>query len=72
MMDVVRAELERGAPSLAHLFTLLAFLVPVSPLRAAYRSLRSRDARPRGEALEYMHGVVPEDLREPLMKRLES
>jgi hypothetical protein len=70
MIGLVSAELERGAPDLAHLFTLLAFVVPVKPLRAAYRGLTS-DSRARGTALEYLSEVVPEEIRGDLLARLE-
>jgi hypothetical protein len=63
MLDLVRADLARGAPDLAHVFTLLSFVFPVQPLRAAYRSLRSANAQAKGTALEYLHGVLPKDIR---------
>ena len=70
MLDLVRAELARPAPDLRHVFTLLSFVLPVRPLRAAYRGLRGDDQHARGTALEYLHGVLPKDVREALLARL--
>lgn len=71
MLDLVRAELGRGAPDLGHVFTLLSFVVPVQPLRAAYRGLRGDDPHARGTALEYLHGVLPKDIGVALMGKLQ-
>ena len=71
VFDLVRSELERGESDLGHLFTLLAFVVSVGPLRAAYRGLRSRDSRAKGTALEYLHGILPKDIRAVLLAKLE-
>jgi hypothetical protein len=70
MLDLVRAELARDIPDLRHVFTLLSFVVPVRPLRAAYRGLRGDDSHARGTALEYLHGVLPKDIRMALLARL--
>jgi hypothetical protein len=43
------------------------FVLPVRPLRAAYRSLRGDDQHARGTALEYLHGVLPKDIRTALL-----
>jgi hypothetical protein len=67
MLDLVRAELARGATDLRHVFTLLSFVLPVQPLRAAYRGLRGTDGRARGTALEYLYGVLPKDIRAGLL-----
>lgn len=72
MLDLVRDDLARGAPDLAHVFTLLSFVLPVQPLRAAYRSLRSANAQARGTALEYLHGVLPKDIRATLLGKFEG
>lgn len=72
MFDLVREELSHGVPDLAHLFTLLAFVLPVEPLRAAYRGLKGDDQRARGTALEYLGGVLPRDVREGLWTILEG
>jgi hypothetical protein len=71
MLDLVRFELGREAPDLRHVFTLLSFVVPVRPLRAAYRGLRSDDPRARGTALEYLHGILPKDIRAALLGKFE-
>jgi hypothetical protein len=71
MLNLVRKELAQGAPDLAHVFTLLSFVLPVAPLRAAYRSLRGHDQRSRGTALEYLNGVLSRDIRESLWPILE-
>jgi hypothetical protein len=72
MLDLVRAELAREVPDLRHVFTLLSFVVPVQPLRAAYRGLRGGDSHARGTALEYLHGVLPKDIRVGLLGRFED
>jgi hypothetical protein len=71
MLDLVRRELARNAPDLRHVFTLLAFAVPIQPLRAAYRGLRSGDAHARGTAREYLHGILPTDIRVMLLGKIE-
>lgn len=71
MLDLVRSELRRERSDLAHLFTLLSFVVPIQPLRAAYRGIRGSDPYARGTALEYLHGVLPKDVRVALMGKLE-
>lgn len=71
MLDLVRSELRREISDLAHLFTLLSFVVPGQPLRAAYRGLRGTDPYARGTALEYLHGVLPKDVRVALVEKLE-
>lgn len=72
MLDLVRTELARSTPDLRHVFTLLSFVLPVHPLRAAYRRLRGDDPRARGTALEYLHGVLPRDIRTALLGKLEG
>jgi hypothetical protein len=67
MLDLVRTELARAAPDLRHVFTLLSFVLPARPLRAAYRGLRGDDQHARGTALEYLHGVLPKDIRTALL-----
>jgi hypothetical protein len=69
MLDLVRIELARDVPDLRHVFTLLSFVVPVEPLRAAYRALRGDDSHARGTALEYLRGVLPKDIRVALSAR---
>jgi hypothetical protein len=72
MLDLARAEMRRGAADLRHVFTLLSFVVPVRPLRAAYRGLRGEDPRARGTALEYLHGILPKDIRTALLGKFDS
>jgi hypothetical protein len=55
-----------------HVFTLLSFVVPIRPLRAAYRGLRGGDGHARGTALEYLHGVLPKDIRVALLGKFEE
>jgi len=71
VLDLVRTELARIEPDLRHVFTLLLFVLPVQPLRAAYRGLRGDDPRARGTALEYLHGVLPKDIRVVLLGKYE-
>lgn len=70
VFDLVRAEVTRGAADLAHLFTLLSFVVSVRPLRAAYRGIRSADAQAKGTALEYLHEVLPKDICADVLGKL--
>jgi hypothetical protein len=72
MLDLVRAELARDNPDLRHVFTLLSFVIPVQPLRAAYRGLRGDDSYARGTALEYLHGILPRDIRVALLGKFEE
>jgi hypothetical protein len=72
VLDLVRAELARGDQDVRHLFMLLSFVLPIRPLRAAYRGLRGRDPRARGTALEYLHGVLPKDIRVAMMGKFED
>ena len=57
---------DRAGQSLAHVFTLLALVLPREPLQIAFRSLQSEDAHLRGTALEYLEGVLPAHVRQPL------
>jgi hypothetical protein len=70
VFELVRAEVARGTADVAHLFTLLAFVVSIRPLRAAYRGIRGGDARAKGTALEYLHGVLPRDIRSEVLEKL--
>ena len=71
LLDLVRTELARIEPDLRHVFMLLSFVLPVQPLRAAYRGLRGDDPRARGTALEYLHGVLPKDFRVVLLGKYD-
>ena len=70
MLDLVRTDLARNPLDLAHVFTLLSCVLPVQPIRAAYRALRGDDTQIRGTALEYLHGVLPKDIRVALLGKL--
>lgn len=72
MLDLVRAEVDRDTFDLAHVFTLLSFVVPVKPLRAAYRGLRGPDPHVRGTAIEYLHNVLPRDIGGAILRKLED
>ena len=63
---------ERAGQSLAHVFALLALVLPREPLQVAFRSLRSGDAYLRGTALEYLAGVLPPAIRQKLWPFLVS
>ncbi len=45
------------------MFSLLSTVLPRDPLKAAYRAVHSDDRLLRGLALDYLDGVLPEDLR---------
>ena len=63
---------DRASQSLAHVFTLLSLVLPAEPLRTAFRALHTNDQRLRGTALEYLEGVLPQDLRQRLWPFLED
>lgn len=63
---------ERASQSLAHVFTLLALVLPTEPLRIAFRGLHTSDRGLRGTALEYLEGVLPPDIRERLWPFLDD
>jgi AAA family ATP:ADP antiporter len=54
---------DRAGQSLAHVFTLLSLVLPTAPLQIAYRGLHTDDPGLRGTALEYLEGVLPQDIR---------
>lgn len=62
---------DRASQSLAHVFTLLALVLPTEPMRIAFRGLHTNDQGLRGTALEYLEGVLPSSIREPLWPFLE-
>jgi hypothetical protein len=62
----------RASRSLAHVFTLLALVLPSEPLRVAFAGLHATDQALRGTALEYLDAVLPPDIREPLWPFLED
>jgi hypothetical protein len=57
---------DRASQSLAHAFTLLALVLPTTPLQIAFRGLHTNDQALRGTALEYLEGVLPPDIRDRL------
>jgi ATP:ADP antiporter, AAA family len=57
---------DRASQSLAHVFTLLALVLPTTPLQIAFRGLHTNDQALRGTALEYLEGVLPPDIRDRL------
>jgi hypothetical protein len=63
---------DRASRSLAHVFTLLSLVLSAEPLTLAFRGLHSDDANLRGTALEYLEGVLPPSIREPLWPFLED
>lgn len=63
---------DRASRSLAHVFTLLALVLPTEPLQIAYRGLHTNDPVLRGTALEYLEGVLPPDIRDRLWPYLEG
>ena len=63
---------DRASESLAHVFTLLALVLPTEPLRVSFRGLHTDDQALRGTALEYLEGVLPSDIRQPLWPFLED
>ena len=72
---VVLNEVERDPPDLGLIFTLLALIYPATPIRVAYRSLRGGNAHARGFALEYLHGILPTEIRvklTPIIERLPT
>jgi HEAT repeat protein len=63
---------DRASRSLAHVFTLLSLVLPHEPLQIAFRGLHTTDENLRGTALEYLEGVLPSTIREPLWPFLED
>ena len=63
---------DRAGTSLAHVFTLLALVLPREPLQVAFRSLQTDDQHLRGTALEYLDGMLPPVIRERLWPFLET
>jgi AAA family ATP:ADP antiporter len=67
--QLVRA---RASRSLAHVFTLLALVLPTEPLRIAFRGLHTDDQALRGTALEYLESMLPHEIRDQLWRFLED
>ena len=62
----------RASRSLAHVFTLLALVLPTEPLQIAFRGLHTSDPILRGTALEYLEEVLPPTIRDSLWPYLED
>jgi hypothetical protein len=62
----------RAGRALAHVFTLLEFILPAEPLAIAFRGLHTNDRALRGTALEYLETVLPARIREQLWPFLED
>ena len=60
----------RDDRNLQHVFTLLSLALGRDAIVLSLRALSSQDANLRGTALEYLHNVLPEPVREPLWPRL--
>lgn len=67
VMALVHREIDRGIQDVGLVFTFLALVLPSGAIRGAYRSLRGSSTNARGFALEYLHGVLPTDIRDRLM-----
>jgi len=63
---------EREFTGLAHIFALLALVLPEKPLGLAQRALQTGDARLRGVALEYLESVLPRNIGEKLFAQVEA
>jgi ATP/ADP translocase len=62
----------RASQSLTHVFTLLSLVLPMEPLRIAFKGLHTSDPNLRGTSLEYLEGVLPPAIRERLWPFLED
>ncbi|MBW2547916.1 MAG: hypothetical protein JRE82_11940 [Deltaproteobacteria bacterium] len=56
--------------SLRYIFTLLSLALDRDAIILSLRALSSEDENLRGTALEYLHNVLPDPIREPLWPRL--
>jgi ATP:ADP antiporter, AAA family len=63
---------DRASQSLAHVFTLLALVLPTGPLRVSFQGLHTSDQVLRGTSLEYLESVLPPDIRQLLWPFLED
>src|SRR4030095_12358483 len=72
-MVLIVKEIDAGAHDIGLIFTLLALIYPTAPIRAAYRNLRGGNAHAKGFALEYLHSILPTDIRlelNPVVERM--
>jgi hypothetical protein len=67
--EVIR---DRANQALAHVFTLLALVLPTEPMRIAFHGLHATDQNLRGTALDYLDSVVPPAIKKPLWPFLED
>ena len=67
--EVIR---DRASQALAHVFTLLALVLPTEPVRIAFHGLHATDQNLRGTALDYLDTVVPPAIKKPLWPFLED
>jgi hypothetical protein len=63
---------DRANRSLEHVFSLLVTVLPREPVKVAFRVMHSEDPMLRGLALEYLSGVLPENVRARLWEILEA
>jgi hypothetical protein len=64
------AAAEEPEAQLDHVFLLLSLVGERDVLRVSRWALRGEDARLRGTALEYLEQVLPDGVRQPLLRRL--
>lgn len=63
---------DRANRSLEHVFSLLVTVLPREPIKVAFRAMHSDDQSLRGLALEYLTGVLPENVRVRLWEILDA
>ncbi len=63
---------DRAGESLAHVFTLLALVLPREPVQIAFRGLQTTDQHLRGTALEYLDSVLPDPIKSHLWPFLDE
>ena len=63
---------DRAGESLAHVFTLLALVLPREPVQLAFRGLHTTDQHLRGTALEYLDSVLPAAIKSHLWPFLDE
>ena len=62
----------RANHSLAHVFTLLSFVLPPVPLQVALHGVGGENPMLRGTALEYLDSVLPREIRDALWPFLDD
>jgi hypothetical protein len=60
------ALLQHSGSALEHVFTVLGLVFPAEPLRIALHAVHADDASLRATALEYLHTILPADVRTQL------